>query len=34
LGNKLRPSSGTSETDDVKNLDVSWVVDAARVAEG
>jgi hypothetical protein len=35
LGNKLRPSSGASETDEVKNLDVrhSWVVDAASVAE-
>jgi hypothetical protein len=34
LGNELRPSSGASETDEVKNLDVSWVVDAASVAEG
>jgi hypothetical protein len=33
LGNKSRPSSGASETDEVKNLGVSWVVDAASVAE-
>jgi hypothetical protein len=33
LGNRLRLSSGASETDEVKNLDVFWVVDAASVAE-
>jgi hypothetical protein len=32
-GNYLRLVSTANDTDEVRNLDVSWVVDAARVAE-
>jgi hypothetical protein len=33
LSNNLRLASSANETDEVKNLDVSWVVDAARMAD-